>query len=296
MTDTPLKHYAIRTGVVRQEQTGYLLACDPDKEEEQPHAKIFKWHQGVFSDSTAKFNAHSICLIADPDVALVFVSAEGFYGVHSKTSVAGNIFNDSQPRPREPRYGSFRSVSEIGGKAHAVGLRGMVYRLDEFTGWTRIDEDLSREFDVQAIHGFDGSDAYAVGFAGQLWHFNGRNWSKRELPTNLNLTCVKCAGDGTIYIAGHAGILIRGQQHTWEIIDHDVTADDVWGLQWFEGKLYVSTMSGVYRLEGEELEPVEFGDDPPKGCYHLSAARGVMWSIGEYDVMSFDGKKWTRIV
>ena len=55
-------------------------------------------------------------------------------------------------------------------------------------------------------------------------------------------------------------------------------------------------MDAVYRLKKEELEPVDFGKDPPKSCYQLSAAKGVMWSNGEYDIMSFDGKKWTRIV
>jgi len=28
----------------------------------------------------------------------------------------------------------------------------------------------------------------------------------------------------------------------------------------------------------------------------LSAAEGVLWSIGRRDVMSFDGKHWTRVV
>ena len=37
------------------------------------------------------------------------------------------------------------------------------------------------------------------------------------------------------------------------------------------------------------LEPVDFGAEQPKSFYHLSAAPGVMWSIGESEVMSFDG-------
>jgi len=172
----------------------------------------------------------------------------------------------------------------------------MVYRLDQLTRWTCIDEELPRSFDIQAIHGFSGSDIYAVGFAGELWYFNGQTWMKRELATNVNLTCVKCAGDETVYIGGHDGILIRGREDRWELIDQVETTDDVWDIEWFEGQLYVSTMSTVYRLNEEELEPVGFGDDPPKSCYHLSTAKGVMWSIGEYDIMSFDDQSWTRIV
>jgi len=296
MKPNSLKELAIRSGVVREQRIGYILACDPKREETDPHAKIIKWDGGTFSDSTAKFNAHSICLITDPELALVFVASEGFFGVHSKSSFAGVIFENSQPKPKEPRFGSIRSVTEIGGKAYAVGLRGMVDRLDAATLWTRIDEGLSSEFDVQAIDGFDGSDIYAVGFGGELWQFNGNKWTKRELPTNINLTTVKCAGDGLVYIGGHGGMLIRGKEETWKLMDQEETRDDIWDAEWFDGQLYLSTMSGVYRLEDNVLEPVEFGDDPPKSCYQLSVAKGVMWSIGEYDVLSFDGKGWTRVI
>ena len=296
MNNDPLKQLSIRAGVVRQEDIGYILACDPKKEENVPHVKIFKWHGGKFSESWANFNAHTVCLITDPDLALIFMSLNGNYAIHSEKSVAGNIFNNSYPPPKQPRYGDIRSISEIGGKAYAVGFEGMVYRLDDLTKWTRIDEDLLRIFDIEAIHGFDAADIYAVGYRGELWHFNSKTWTKHELPTNAYLTTVKCTGDGTVYIAGHGGILIRGREHMWEIIDHKETIDDLWDLEWFEGELYISTMSNVYQLKKDGLELVNFGDNPPKSCYQLSSAKGVMWSIGEKDIMSFDGKKWTRIV
>jgi hypothetical protein len=90
--------------------------------------------------------------------------------------------------------------------------------------------------------------------------------------------------------------LIRGRANTWKIVDQEKITDDIWDLEWFEGHTYVSTMSGLFRLRGEHLEPVDFGADPPKSTYQLSAAKGVLWSIGSSDVMSFDGKKWTRVV
>jgi hypothetical protein len=296
MADHPLHQLSIRTGVVRQPDTGYLLACDPKEAEKTGHIKIFKWHKGTFSDSWANFNAHTICLIADPDFALVFMSANGDYAIHSKRTDVGNIYHDSRPNPKEPRYGDMRSVAEIAGRAYAVGFEGTVFRLADYKKWTRIDDDLPVNFDISAIHGFDASDIYAVGFRGEVWQFDGQKWTRRELPTNMNLTSVKCAEDGTVYTAGHAGILVRGRKDTWTIVDHEEMKDKVWDLEWFEGNLYLSTMSHVYRLDGENLELVNFGDDPPTTCYHLSAAEGVMWSIGTKDVMSFDGANWTRIV
>jgi hypothetical protein len=107
---------------------------------------------------------------------------------------------------------------------------------------------------------------------------------------------VKCAGDGKVYLAGHGGMLIQGRGDLWEIIPQEATQDDIWDIEWFNGELYVSTMHTVYRLTGERLDVVNFGDDAPKSCYQLSSANGVMWSNGEFDIMSFDGQKWSRIV
>jgi hypothetical protein len=60
---------------------------------------------------------------------------------------------------------------------------------------------------------------------------------------------------------------------------------------------HVATTSALYRLQCDALQPVDFGGgDAPQSFYHLTAADGVMWSIGERHVFSFDGRRWTRIV
>jgi hypothetical protein len=115
MTDQ-LKNLTIRTGVVQQSDTGYLLACDPTTEENDPHVKILKWHRGTFSDNGADFSAHTACLTIYPE-ALVYMSIRGHYGVYANKRFVGNVFENSQPPPKEPRYGDMASVSEIGGKA-----------------------------------------------------------------------------------------------------------------------------------------------------------------------------------
>jgi hypothetical protein len=295
MSEPSTPQRSIRDGVVWNQDFGYLLVCNPQTEETTPYTWIRVWHQGQLSESWVEFNADSVCRTVSPGRGIVLTSAEGLYSVFSSQVHAGSIFDESQPQPTQPRYGSIRAVAEIDGRAHAVGLRGMVYRLDTPALWTRIDEQLSREFDGQAIHGFSGSDLYAAGFRGELWHFDGRDWQRRDLPTNVNLTSVKCAADGVVYIGGHGGLLIRGRNETWEIIDHGETESDIWDLDWFAGELYVSTLSGLYRLKGSTLQPVAFGDDKPRSFYHLSVGEGVLWSIGEFDVMSFDGVQWVRV-
>lgn len=295
MKQQPLSGLSIRTGVVRNPDTGYILACDPEMEENEiMHTKTFTWKAGHFEEGSLNFNAHTCCLVSVPEPAWVMIAGFGEYAITSKNkSLVGKIF-DGQPKRSE--YGMFRVVTEISGMAYAAGLRGMAYRLDDFVKWVRMDKGLPSSFDITAIDGFDKDDIYAAGYSGALWHFDGHDWSKLDLPTNVNLTALKCAGDGNVYVAGYNGILIRGKGSSWNVIAENETLETLWDLEWFGGELYISSMLFIYQLKNGELELADFDDDPPDSCYHLSTAEGVMWSIGANDVMSFDGKTWTRIV
>lgn len=293
----PLKGLTIRTAVVRSPTIGYIAAADTKTEMEEPHAITFKWNSGKFIQGDRNYNAHSLCLITRPEPGLVDISEQGYYSVTTANGpISGDILESSQPPSKEARYGGFRSVSEIAGRAFAVGLRGLVYRLDELKLWTRIDDGLPKTFNIQAIHGFNATDIYAVGRDGEVWHYDGTVWNELDMPTNSNLTSVKCAADGKVYITGHKGALLCGSGETWEVINHESTDENFWDVEWFEDNVYISSMSSVYRLEGLRLVKVDFENDAPKTCYQLSTADGVMWSNGEDDIMSFDGKVWTRIV
>ena len=298
MVETALKGLLIRTAIAVRPGAGYVYACDPVRDEdENPHTIIFRYAEGSFSRFECNYNAHTACIIEQPEYGLLNASEQGYCTLETRSGVIGaDIIDSSQPAPKKPRRGGIRSVSKIGGKAYAVGLRGMVYRLDRIMRWTRIDDGLPDTFDIQAIHGFGSSDLYAVGRSGNLWQYDGREWTKRELPTNVNLTAVTCTGNGKVYVAGHGGLLIRGRQDRWTIIEHEETKDDIWDIEWFEGQVFASTMRSVYRVDEDTLQPVDFGEDRPKSCYQLSTAKGIMWSNGERDVMSFDGKNWRRIV
>jgi hypothetical protein len=298
MPVSPLKGLVIRTSVLRRADLGFIFAADPDKDRKEiPHAIVFKWKAGVFNSVDVEFDVHTACFVQRPAPALVYASEDGNYAAESEAGVtSGDIVSESQPRPKKPRTGGIRRLEEITGKAYAVGLRGLVYRLDNLKKWTRIDEGLPSSFDVEAIHGFGETDVYAVGNDGQLWHFDGKKWSRGESPTDANLNAIRCAGDGEVYCGGNDGILIRGRLDEWEVIDQDVIEEDIWDLEWFNNAVYVSTLNNVYRLTKQGPQPVDFGKKRPKSTYQLTSANGVMWSNGEYDITSFDGRRWTRVV
>lgn len=298
MRKNPFKDLNIRTGVVRLSDFAFLLAADPKKEKaEIAHTLVYIWDREKFYEGEANFDADSCCIIQEPELGRIITAGSGSYSVQTRGDViSGNIFNNSHPKPVKPRYGEIRSVSEIGGKAHAVGSCGMVYRLDNLSDWTRIDEGLSDNFNARAIHGFGTSDLYAAGGKGKIRHYDGTNWSKVDNLTDENLTCVKCIQNETVYIGGYKGTLIQAKKGNWKLLNNKNMTDDIWDLEWFDGDLYVSTMNCLYRLEGDELCKVDFGNDIPATTYHLSSIEDILWSIGRKDVMEYNGKTWRRIV
>lgn len=294
MTPDDLKLLTIRTGLLLKRDFGYLLACDPATEEDSPHARIVVLHAGRWTESWVKFNAHSMCGISRPATGVVAVSAEGFFAVFSRSVRTGNIFQPG--KLHEKRYGSIRSVAEIEGRAWVVGLRGSVYFLDDNGEWKWAARDLPDDVNLEAIAGVSGGLMYAVGFKGAIWRFDGHVWALENSPTNVNLTCVASAPEGVVYAAGHRGMFLRRRSGVWEVVDQENVGEDIWDLQWFNDTLFASSLSAVYRLSGDTLAPVSFGTDEPRTSYQLTATDGLLWSVGEGDVMEFDGTAWKRVV
>ena len=297
MSGIELTNMAIRTGLVRQPGIGYFIACDPQKEASEPHAKLCKYSNGQITSSDVPFNAHSICLVSKPEMALVFVDSEGIFAIHTATSShADNIFNASHPPPATPRYGSVRSVAQIDGRAHAVGHGGMVYRMDAFSSWTRIDEGLPEILNVTAIDGKSETDCCAVGHKGGVWLLDEQHWLGQDCPTNQHLSCVTYADEQSIYIGGYSGTLLHLKSGEWTDYSTPEFTQNIWGLAWFADRLYISTMLGLYVLDGTRFKPVDFNGLSPNSFYKLSTSDDVLWSIGEHEIFEWDGNTWSRIV
>lgn len=130
---------------------------------------------------------------------------------------------------------------------------------------------------------------------GAIWRRDASTWQTCASPTTVGLTSVLCAADGWVYAAGQHGVLLKGRVDQWTLIEHGATDDSIWGMAWFQGALYASTLNHVYRLQDDALVPVDFGTDRPISCYQLSACGDALWASGEFDVMSFDGRQWTQM-
>lgn len=286
------KEISYRTGVVRSASIANVLAEDTESMNQgAPHTILLTWKDGQWFHLITDWVANSACVRRLPKQQVVVIGEDGEFLVAGGgiDPIEGEI-----PLDVGPKRGPLRSVRSVNGIPFAVGMGGTIFRQDQPNRWVRADDGIPKTQHLESISGFSTDDMYAVGRKGAIWHFHRGEWRGCIGPTNVILTSVCCAGNGKVYACGLRGTLIMGEGDKWEIVDQKEVEADIWGLEWFNGRVYVSTMTGVYELEGSKLK-YAFGRDRPATAYHLSSADGVMWSIGDKDIFKFDGKRWERI-
>lgn len=284
------KDFTCVTGAVRFSDLAYLaMAGDALSRLDVVHTYFSEWDAGTWRDGgKVDWPVAGIAIAREPLQQMCAVGVSG--GV--KLMGSGDVHEEqiSASRP-------LRGVRTVGARVYVAGMNRQVWRRDGAHQWVSFGPDGSTSGVVgfEAIDGFSENELYTVGWDGEIWQFDGASWSQRASPVTQVLTRMCCGGDGLVYASGRRGLLIRGRGERWELVNHESLIDDVWDLAWYRDTLYVSTMYGVYTLAGDKLEPVDFGEDVPQSCYHLSANDGVLWSIGPKDVMAFDGQVWKRI-
>jgi hypothetical protein len=147
-----------------------------------------------------------------------------------------------------------------------------------------------------SIDGFSESDMYAVGWGGEIWHYNGRRWKKLDSATNLKLERVICGKDGKVYGVGQAGVVLKGRDAAWEVLKNEETEESFWGATWFADRLWMATLNGVYFVnEDDVVEACPISLPQPITSGWLVCAGTNLWSIGSYHVLwTADGKRWAQ--
>ena len=260
-------------------------------EQDIAHTSLLGLYQGNWgSNVDTDWDSTAIAVAKKPSEKLVFVGEDG--------DVCTYVGGKSEKETIKPAPILIRNTRTVDGLVIACGMRRQVYQRVAEGKWVDISAPFSEpdeEAGFEAIDGYSLKELYAVGWKGEIWQYNGTKWTNRTSPTNVILSGVCCAADKIVYIAGKDGVLIKGRNATWEIIEWEDDVDvDLWDLCWFGGKLYVAAISNLYTLNGNHLDEVDFGEIEVSSCYSLTEAQGVLWSIGNQDVLSFDGTSWQR--
>lgn len=286
------------TGAIRFNDLIYISVTDDNVPQSIEHSHFFGYDQGIIGYSCiSPWHTCSIAICEHPIQQMLAISPHG----HVKLIGQGQDGDEliSTPNGSPGTRGYLRHVRTIGRRTFAVGMGRQVYRRDDKDQWACLDQEIRPATGelkgFECIDGFSENNIYAVGWDGEIWHFDGTRWSQENSPTSEILTRILCTGDGYIYASGRRGLLLRKREQQWEVLAQGTITDDIWDLAWFQDRLYLSTLQGIFTLHKEEITAVDFGADIPRSCYHLSTADGVLWSFGAKDLMAFDGKTWSRI-
>lgn len=210
---------------------------------------------------------------------------------------ANGVRSDEAIRP-QPIV--LRGLATVDGQAIAYGMRRQAYLRIRNGRWTPmhgpdIDEDNEDETaGFEGLCGFSLRDLYAVGWEGEIWHFDGRSWQMEDSPVDIILTDATVHSDGMVYACGQNGTLVRGRKGQWDVVAEDSTVDDFWSVASFNGQIWVTSFGALYRLDGDDLVIME----PGVKCdtyQKLSVAEDLLWSLGTLDFVATDSVQWTKV-
>jgi hypothetical protein len=243
-----------------------------------------------------EWSATRLWVVEQPDLLVLATGPEGRVALLTRTGNSEEIIDSSREGPRA--RGPIRDLRGIGKHLYACGMGRQVYRRDRPGKWVRADRGTVLPTGSATVAGFNAMDGlseqdlYAVGYGGEVWRCVKGKWRQLDSPTKVMLNRVRVVKKDLVYACGQRGVLLRGTGDSFETIAHGATRDALWGMEWFKGRLYVSSDDAIYQLTGRtSLQALKLGKIAT--CGHLHANDGVLVSFGsKHLARSEDGERW----
>jgi hypothetical protein len=262
------------------------------------HTAILRYDGNAWSQYMIPAAGVAHCAIPEDGRTVLTLSPNGVIHVAKPEGFGWETLDNSKEGPNSLRQ--MRDIRPIDEHVYAVGMGRMIYRRSSGGAWTRFDENLRGQrgtieiTGLLAIDGCSESHIYAVGFKGEMWFFNGKRWSQIDSPTNMKLERVRVVSPDLAVACGGAGTLLLGSGDKWQVIPQEITKATFWGLEYFEGKFYLADGKTLYTFDGSQLLRLDSGPLKVASAGSLHAADGVLWSVGEKDIIVFNGSTWRR--
>ncbi|WP_431261968.1 hypothetical protein ACQ859_17410 [Roseateles chitinivorans] len=226
----------------------------------------------------------------------------------SGVAVNGDAGDEKWPNIPKSPVGPVRTspsnVATIDGKLYVcAGWRHVCY-LNDAKEWVSIRHNLTdppakkvTDYGFAAIAGFNANDIYAAGGEGDLWRFDGKTWRQCQVPTNMAMESLCCAGDGHVYVGLQSGGLLRGREDEWEVIHEDNMTVPFKDIVWYQDQLWCTSEYGLWTV-GKDGKLVD-ADVPAlaSACSgNLSTADGILMVAGLNGAAIHDGSEWHRVL
>ncbi len=290
-------------GFVHRKKLIYLAAANNEMEERNIyHGYMLRVQDDVWSNWVLDTRIGGICCIEASGKPIVFaMGLDGRINVADSNRVTWELVDASGEGPSRVR--NLNCIRQIGEYIYVAGMARQVYRRSiDASDWKRVDHGMLVPRDrlevagILAIDGTGPDDIYAVGFYGEIWHFNGNRWEKLHSPTNLKLECVRCVAPDLVYLAGARGMIFRGYKNNWELVEQSITEATFWGMEVaFDSVFFSSDQGAIFRLEGSDFDLVDHGIEGPLSTRSLHFNDNLLLSVGLWHAIAFDGKSWYEV-
>ena len=227
--------------------------------------------------------------------------------------------NDDQIAAPGLVVGPMQGIRTVGGDVLAYGLQRQVFRRTA-SGWTPLTDGflnpdpgpdasasdraaaiMKNSGGIKGMGGDSLADLYGVGSRGEIWRFDGNLWTSVASPTNVTLNDITLASDGTMYACGDRGVLLKGQQDRWQLVEYEGRNNrNLLSMVSFQQRLYFADGQRLCCLLEGEMVPVEVTLEGKKG--EVSAHRVVtdgesLVSIAGKEIyLTRDGESWEPIL
>jgi hypothetical protein len=287
----------IDTVEVSEGSIAIVMSNDDMRAQQIPFSYVAVWREEVWlAGGSPNWDALAIVNTRHPFIQLVVIGPHGNVHLTGSGDRHEEMIADGDFSPA--KLSMLRGARTIEGLPLVCGMKKQVYLREDAHQWRCISKEIAGGPGVhgfEAIDGFSLNDIYAVGWAGEVWHYNGADWTKIDIPETNLLTDVCCAGDGMVYIIGRGGTFIVGKQHNWQVYKIKEPVELV-SLCWFNGMLYAASLYNIFTCSADgRIEPVDIPGDYPETCGKLAPGTNSMLSAGERDWFTFDGTNWKRI-
>lgn len=180
---------------------------------------------------------------------------------------------------------------------------------DDGPRWAMVHENLDEA--LLFVGGSSSTDVWSVGgdkgegLGPLVLHFDGEGWTRKATGASGDLWALACFADGTAYMGGEDGLILRYRGGAFEIMETPGTAtvfgiwgqspDDVWAVGGASGG---AAGAFAWRLQGDIWTPVD-GFPAELGAEEATwkvfgRAAGDVWIVGTHGItLHYDGQSFT---
>jgi len=295
MSDMPSLDYLIlRTGCIANQDLIYVLLESPEiAEKDIPHTSIGVWQRNRgWINASLDYDGISVaaCPTESGGKKVVILGATGDFTVIEGGSATSGIVKRKED--------SLASVNCVQGSHIAVGIIGRIYRMNNSNLWDELTVK-SIKTNLEASCDYPLGGFLVCGWQGFVALYDGVGVTQLESGTNSILTSIICDEKGEIFACGQKGTIVHGSNNSLNPLKLEGITDDFWSIAKFQGEVYISSTTALYKLvDDETVEVVEINcEEVPTSFYHLNTYKDLqMLSVGQQDAVLFDGTDWDRIL